>query len=920
MPITAERLSVDVEANTSKAKRDLGQFDSGVKKVTGSTNRAGRAGTGMGKKFSAAGALVKATAGTMIAAMAGKTIMSASDLNEVLSKTGTVFGPQAKIVTDAAQEMADKFGMSKATFLDAASGIGLVGKASGLTKKAAAGLSVDMSKLAADASSFYDVPVEEALAAMKSGLVGEAEPMRRFGVLLNEAAVKNEALRLGIAKTGDELTEGQKVQARSSLIMNGMSDASGDLEKTQESVANRLREIRGRVTNFAADMGTKALPAVEKFLTVLIEGPGKIKAFQKSIDGWIKSHPILTKVLQAVAILVTAVFIPAMVAAGVVAVATKVKVVAGWVAQQVAAIKSTALQSVAIMKNIAFYIQYGAVVAAQSAKAAGAMILNAARTVGAWVLMGAQSMIQAARMAAAWVIAMGPVGWAIAAAVAVGVAIYKNWDKIVAATKAAWNAVSGAITKAWGKIKSGVMSGVNATIGFVKNNWKKIVAILTGPLGIAVGLIVSNWGTIKATFSSGVEKVKSLWTGAWNKVKSTTSSAIGKVVGWVKGIPGKVTGALSGAEDLLVNAGTAIIEGLWSGLKSKWEDVKDWFGSITDAIPNLKGPAAKDKKLLVKNGRLIMQGFKKGLDGEWSDTRKWLKDVTKWVQKAAFSDKAQKGLQARLKRVGERTRALMKKDAAQSRKLEQALQDKADKIQAKADFRTNVESGITAQANVLNSGNSAATIAASLRAQVTKVQEFASNLARMKALGFSGDVMTQVASAGVEGGAQVAQALAAATDAEVGSMNASFGAIQATAVDTAKTLAAQLHDAGIQSAEGVIQGIKDRRVQIKETLRTIADSMVDAIAKAVKQATGKNIAKAAKGTGDAAKGDTSKGNGGGKGNGGKGNGGKGPRGPKGGGNERGGATFHFTTNNPQAEPQSRTTNKALARAASLGLI
>ncbi|MEO1959472.1 MAG: hypothetical protein ABGW82_00595, partial [Paracoccus sp. (in: a-proteobacteria)] len=369
MAITAERLEVDVTADTSSAKRELDSFSRHTQATAKSSGKAGSAAAGMGKRFNVAAAMVKAAAGTMIAAVGTKTIMAASDLNEVLSKTGVVFGPQAKGVTDAAQQMADQFGISKAVYLDAASGIGLVGKASGRTQKAAAGLSTHFAQLAADASSFYDVPIEEALASMKSGLVGESEPMRRFGVLLSEAAVKTEAYRLGIAKTGAELTEQQKVQARASLIQKGMADASGDLARTQTSVANRLREAKGRLTNFAAEMGGKALPAVEKFLTGLIKAPAVLRRVvswgKEFIDGFLTPFkPLLDplgdalskaagktdefgaalkpmadwvskngKSLGVAAGVVTALFVPAMAAAAASAIAAKVAVVASWVAQ-----------------------------------------------------------------------------------------------------------------------------------------------------------------------------------------------------------------------------------------------------------------------------------------------------------------------------------------------------------------------------------------------------------------------------------------------------------------------------------------------------------------------------------------------------------------------------------------------------------
>jgi hypothetical protein len=190
-------------------------------------------------------------------------VKSASDLNETISKTETVFGKATKTVTDGANEMAKKFGIPTQEFLDAASGIGLIGKAAGQTKADAAKLAVSMAKLGIDAASFYNLGLDEALEKIRSGLVGESEPLRALGVLLSEDAVKTEALSLKLVRAGQELTEGMKVMARASLITKGLADATGDLSKTQDGLANRLREVVGRVKNLAAQLGQYLLPAAQ---------------------------------------------------------------------------------------------------------------------------------------------------------------------------------------------------------------------------------------------------------------------------------------------------------------------------------------------------------------------------------------------------------------------------------------------------------------------------------------------------------------------------------------------------------------------------------------------------------------------------------------------------------------------------------
>ncbi len=220
-------------------------------------------------------------------------INQASDLNETASAAGVVFGKSARIVGDAADQMAKDLGVPKQEFMDSAMGIGLMGKAAKMTQKDAAELGVRMAKLGADTASFRNIRLDEALEKIRAGLSGEAEPLRTLGVMLSEDAVKAEALKLKLAKVGDELTEGQKVIARASLITKGLADANGDLARTQDGVANRLREIQGRFQNLAAELGQNLLPATKRIaegLTDALKGASTFLADNKeTFDQWAKN-------------------------------------------------------------------------------------------------------------------------------------------------------------------------------------------------------------------------------------------------------------------------------------------------------------------------------------------------------------------------------------------------------------------------------------------------------------------------------------------------------------------------------------------------------------------------------------------------------------------------------------------------------
>lgn len=189
-------------------------------------------------------------------------ISGAISLEETLNKTNEVFGKSTGIVTSQVDKLAKSFGFVKGPLLDAASSIGLVGEGAGYSQIEAAKLSSTMLRLATDSVSFYNVPLDEALEKLRSGLVGESEPLRAFGVLLNEEAVTAEAFRLGLAKSKDELDDRAKVAARASLIEQGLAAASGDLAKTANSTANQFRKGEGGFENFATSIGTLLLPAV----------------------------------------------------------------------------------------------------------------------------------------------------------------------------------------------------------------------------------------------------------------------------------------------------------------------------------------------------------------------------------------------------------------------------------------------------------------------------------------------------------------------------------------------------------------------------------------------------------------------------------------------------------------------------------
>ena len=244
-------------------------------------------------------------------AAVGKMITSASDLGETMSKVDVTFGRSAGVVTSFAQEMADSFGLPKKEMLDAAAAFGLILTGSGFAEDKAAAMSRTMAKLAADCSSFYNVPVADALEKIRAGMTGESEPLKAFGVMMDEDSVKAKALSMGLAKAGKDLDNNAKIQARLAIIQEKTSKANGDLERTAGSASNQMKKFWGALENIGATVGGALLPAFTSLVQLLNEMATDLQnyatssqeswgGFFSSFTGWVDTAGAVYRNLGAI--------------------------------------------------------------------------------------------------------------------------------------------------------------------------------------------------------------------------------------------------------------------------------------------------------------------------------------------------------------------------------------------------------------------------------------------------------------------------------------------------------------------------------------------------------------------------------------------------------------------------------------------
>jgi phage-related protein len=225
---------------------------------------------GAGKQLGKIGAATTAAVTLPILAIGKQALDAASDLNESLSKAGVVFGDFTGQVVALAADSATKLGQSRQQVLEAAGTFGNLFVSLGLGQKPAAEMSTSLVKLAADLASFNNVSPDEALDALRSGLVGETEPLRRFGVNMNDVELKAKALALGLGDfSKGVLPPAIKAQAAYALILDQTKTAQGDFARTADGAANKQRILTAQFENAKATLGQALLPIFSQVATVV---------------------------------------------------------------------------------------------------------------------------------------------------------------------------------------------------------------------------------------------------------------------------------------------------------------------------------------------------------------------------------------------------------------------------------------------------------------------------------------------------------------------------------------------------------------------------------------------------------------------------------------------------------------------------
>lgn len=314
---------------------------------------------------------------------------------------------------------------------------------------------------------------------------------------------------------------------------------------------------------------------------------GKIESFKRGIDQWITSA---TQTDSAAGLAV----------AGITQFGSAALVAGGSLSQIVIALKAVNIQ--------AGFVAAKAMIASVATKvwAAGQWLLNAAMSANP----------------------LGLIIIAIIALVAIVIYAWKNSETFRNIVIGAWNAIKVAASAVFGWLG-----------GFLKSVWNGIVAVVKFVWGLITGYIKFQINNVLAVVR-GVIAVARFFRDAWQRAKDAVVEKAVAIVAFVKSIPGKIKSGLGSLGNLLKDAGRRVLQGLIDGITEKIGALKNKLSSVTNLIPDWKGPAERDAALLTPNGERIMGGLIAGIQRALPSLRSELASVTDGISVAVGADVA----------------------------------------------------------------------------------------------------------------------------------------------------------------------------------------------------------------------------------------------------------------------------------------
>lgn len=295
---SVSRNIIDMTSALAKLSRTGGAAGTAAKSITSSFSGFSSSASAVTKKsFSLASAIGKvyATYWSLFRAVGllRDAIDISSSLTEVENVVRQTFGQYESLINNFAKTSIEKFGMSELSAKQFASRFQAMGTALDIPQGKMAKMSIRLTELAGDMASFYDVSQEDIAKSLQSVFSGTTAPMRRYGIDLTQATLKEWALKQGLDANISSMTQAQKAMLRYQYVLAHTTNITGDFARTADTWHNQITMLRENFKALGAVVGGGLINAFKPFIKVLNSVLQKVISFAEmvtnalgSIFGW----------------------------------------------------------------------------------------------------------------------------------------------------------------------------------------------------------------------------------------------------------------------------------------------------------------------------------------------------------------------------------------------------------------------------------------------------------------------------------------------------------------------------------------------------------------------------------------------------------------------------------------------------------
>jgi len=279
----------------NETEKPTKKVEQGLKKVEDQAKKTSSVFDGLFKRFTAANIVANTVVGAFtritsaIAQFIKGTIRASSDLTELDSKARVVFGESFPAIAKQADSIAKEVGRASSTILQFATDMGAIISSFGIAGPLLDQMSTQFAKLSVDMASFMNTSDDEAFAALRSGITGETEPLKRFGIVLTDTNLQLFAFEKGIKTKVQAMNQAQKTALRYAFIMDKTALAQGDAARTAATYANQSRRLGGEIKTLQEQLGKAVTPALANALGTVSSAIQNVRIFVSLLIQDIKS-------------------------------------------------------------------------------------------------------------------------------------------------------------------------------------------------------------------------------------------------------------------------------------------------------------------------------------------------------------------------------------------------------------------------------------------------------------------------------------------------------------------------------------------------------------------------------------------------------------------------------------------------------